>query len=1125
MDLTTAPDAVDLSGFRLWGVELLNWGTFDGAIAKFPVDGRDAWFTGPVGAGKSTVIDALTTLLVPTNRITYNKAAGADKGERKLETYLRGVYSSEADETGTRAKAVALRDTSKVTALLAHFRDAVDGTDVTFCHLYYFTSAGSVEKVFLAADKQVGLEELFAGAGQDIRSVLRLVRRRMTDVGGARDYHREVRKRLGLAHSQALELWFQTVSMKQVENLTTFVRSHMLEPPDETVGKINDLIAHNADLTASAEAIETARRQLSILDPLVVALDEYDQHSGDGNGLLRIRDEVLDRFYERLMIDLVETETATAEANVARHKARRDGLATKMDAADKQITALEKAIENEGGSALNQIDDAIKAGEKDLGERQTRRNGYETRCRQAGLVAAVTFDEFATVRAEARRLLGEAQEMAGNSNLAYDVFSKRQGLSERVEQIERDIRAANASRSNIPARLLDARAMIVEASGIRESDLPFVGELVQVRAEYREWEPAIQRLLSGFGTLLLVPEQLYARVNPVIDRTNLRTKLMSQRVPADMTQRRRHAPGTVPDTVEVADHAMADWVSAELSRAWDYTLADDVQEFMRLSERAVTKSGQIKHGRGRHEKDDRFRLGDRSQYVLGWDNAAKIDAFREEAQALQTQIDGLTKQLDGIEARQRLARQVETATGTLLAEYPDFSSVDVDGMEAILAGLHEQRADMLSESSSLAAMIRQKEGQEDARARLKEQHDAASEEVGRWATKASDLTRNRLDLPEVPPEIDDADQTYLLGLHAISEGKIAAMTVNNNEKVKSETRSQVQRALDNARDRANVRRELAVRKMQEYLGQFKVDQQSMDATMESANDFRALHKRVVDDDLPRFEAEFRRHLSENTIREIAAFNQHLEERRTRIRERVDRINESLVGINYTPDTYIKLEANPSSDQDLAAFRRDLRECIDGTLGSGDDTYTHERFLQVQAIIERFKGRDGRADDDRAWTARVTDVRNWYTFAIVEKDRASDEPVAYYSDSEGKSGGEKEKLAYTVLAAALSYQFGLVPGENRAKTFRFIALDEAFARGTDVSTRFALELFKTMGLQLLIVTPLQKKEAIAPYVHRVAIINRDDKKRSIFMFIPIEDYIAKVDAARRTADALTGAGTA
>ena len=313
--------------------------------------------------------------------------------------------------------------------------------------------------------------------------------------------------------------------------------------------------------------------------------------------------------------------------------------------------------------------------------------------------------------------------------------------------------------------------------------------------------------------------------------------------------------------------------------------------------------------------------------------------------------------------------------------------------------------------------------------------------------------------------------------------------------------------------------------MEQFKLRFSQDAMAMDAAMESANDFRALHQKLTDDDLPRFEAEFRRQLSENTLREVAGFNQHLEERRSRIKDRVDRINESLLRIDYTRDTYIALEPTQNPDPDIAAFRRDLKECIDGTLGGGQGAYTRERFEQVKAIVERFHGRDTRAEEDRTWTARVTDVRNWFLFAIVERNRDTGETVAYYSDSEGKSGGEKEKLAYTVLAAALSYQFGLVPGDPRPKTFRFVALDEAFARGSDTSTQFALQLFKTMGLQLLIVTPLQKKEVIAPYVQRVALITRMSDYRSRSLFMKVEEYRERLEAnkqgAREPEDAVVG----
>ena len=53
-------------------------------------------------------------------------------------------------------------------------------------------------------------------------------------------------------------------------------------------------------------------------------------------------------------------------------------------------------------------------------------------------------------------------------------------------------------------------------------------------------------------------------------------------------------------------------------------------EFRRLP-RAITKAGQIKGSGGRHEKDDRFRIDDRSRYVLGWSNQRKLDALLDQA--------------------------------------------------------------------------------------------------------------------------------------------------------------------------------------------------------------------------------------------------------------------------------------------------------------------------------------------------------------------------------------------------------------------------------------------------------------------------------------------------------------
>ena len=98
------------SGFRLDRLEVYNWGTFDDRVWAFEPDGRNSLLTGDIGSGKSTIVDAITTLLLPANRISYNKAAGAETRERSLRSYVLGYYKSERNEVTGTTRPVALRD-------------------------------------------------------------------------------------------------------------------------------------------------------------------------------------------------------------------------------------------------------------------------------------------------------------------------------------------------------------------------------------------------------------------------------------------------------------------------------------------------------------------------------------------------------------------------------------------------------------------------------------------------------------------------------------------------------------------------------------------------------------------------------------------------------------------------------------------------------------------------------------------------------------------------------------------------------------------------------------------------------------------------------------------------------
>jgi uncharacterized protein YPO0396 len=74
----------------------------------------------------------------------------------------------------------------------------------------------------------------------------------------------------------------------------------------------------------------------------------------------------------------------------------------------------------------------------------------------------------------------------------------------------------------------------------------------------------------------------------------------------------------------------------------------------------------------------------------------------------------------------------------------------------------------------------------------------------------------------------------------------------------------------------------------------------------------------------------------------------------------------------------------------------------------------------------------------------------------------------------------------------------------------VVIDEAFGRGSDDSTRYGLELFGTLDLQLLIVTPLQKIAVIEEYISAVHFVHNDAGANSMVQTLTIDEYRERRD---------------
>ncbi|MEA3410162.1 MAG: ATP-binding protein [Pseudomonadota bacterium] len=1102
----SADDAA--TGFRLHRFEVFNWGTFDRRVWQIEPGGRNSLLTGDIGSGKSTLVDAVTTLLVPHQRIVYNKAAGAEGRERNLGSYVRGEFKSEQDQDTQSARAVALRDESSYSVLLGVFHNAGFDQKATLAQVFWFRPGQHTpEKFFVFAERPLGIKDDFSGFGDDILALKKRLRRRpgVQVFDHFKDYATRFRHLFGIQQEKALELFYQTVSMKSVGNLTDFVRNHMLERFD-VESRIEALRRAFENLNRAHQAVVKAREQIERLRPLV----------GDGNrhaelvaGIERLTGcrDALEPWFAGHRVRLSDRLIARLERDTEVLGRRLETLQQEIRELRIRQDGLRLAIDDSGGRRLRDIDLEIAR----LDDERRRRHEQQGRYRDhAGALGMdVPKDEPAFVdaagQAAGRRdaLEAESRDLeARRTDLAVEL----RGLKDRGTELEDELESLRSRRSNIPRRSLEMRARLAEDLGLGEEALPFVGELLQVDGDELRWEGAIERLLHNFGLSLLVPEAHYAAVSRYVDQTRLRGRLVYYRVRDEQRRASGGEPKALYRKLRIRpDSAFYPWLESWLAGNFEHVCCERLQDFHRLP-KAVTLQGQIKTGGRRHEKDDRHDIHDRSRYVLGWSNEDKV-------RALERQLDevaGKIRQCAG--ASITLGRRIEACVRLRdhardLLNVQHYREIHWQEVAAAIQTLQDEKRRIEESSDALHGLRAQLRIVEGGIQKKRDIVDERHREAGRLEDR---LERARTERVEAAAHFDawprdgrEAASATLDELHARFP-ETSELTLQNLDKQQSLLRRHIQVDIDkNAKGRDRVRDRL-ISAMQDYKRDYKPETQEVDAAVEALPEYAAMLSDLEGEGLPRHEARFRKMLREETIQGVAMFQARLDREQREIGDKIATINRSLREIEYSPGTYVRLRQDRTQDPEIRDFQSQLRQVLSGALDE-EDLYTEAKFLQVKAVIDRFNGREGLVDLDRRWTRKVTDVRNWFAYSASERYREDDQEKEFYSDTAGKSGGQKEKLAYTILASALAYQFGLEWGETRSRSFRFVVIDEAFGRGSDESTRYALKLFEKLDLQLLIVTPLQKIHVIEEYINAVHFVHNEGGHDSIIRNLSVEEY--------------------
>lgn len=1080
-------------GFRLQALEVCNWGTFDstapstcGRVYSLRPEGQTALLIGQNGSGKSTLVDALLTLLVQPPVRNYNVAAGALKRERTERTYIQGAYGRFSREEDNRADVQYLRPSGRhYSILLACFRNAQTGRALTIAQVLYLDGEGQPKKIYCLAPAERSIAADCAGLTGSEKLKQQMQRRGFRVTTTWQEFHEWFRKATGV-QPKAMDMFNQTVAVKDIQRLNDFIRKHMLEakPWGE---KVDRLLRHFAELSDAHQALLRVRKQFELLEPIAELGAVYRAQAEQLERTVRLLGAA-DSFFRQKTVDLFTPACEARQEELRQVREQKQRISEELGSVRDQCRRLQNEIEQAGGERLRTIPLLIRNHEAEAKAKREADRRFHEALRSAGLDISISEPaELSPIRERLPQLLaGLEHELADQAARHTDLVVQRADLIRALREHEHELNALQRRQGNLPESLAEMRRQFCEELRLPEKELPFAAELMSVHPDARAWECSIEMVLRSFALSLLVPERHYALVSNYFNHTRLKDghgrgqRLVYLRVGA----RSKPSSGPAPHPqsllrkLDFRDGSpLLPWVKAELEERFDYRCCDTMEEFQQSPGPAMTRERHIKsRGGTRHEKDDRDRISDPRYFVLGWDNRQKQRRLAEEIRRLQSSHEKCDAQVVRTEAQLQLLRERKTAAQQAL-EVTEFAAIDYRSHEHEIASLKLEKQ-ALEDGSDAVRLLKQRLAQQQAREQALqatlERLVGDEREHENWIGQAQRLMENAR--TELERRRLEGTLQRELPVHADLDAQFTDAPLTVDDLVPRE--AEFIKSLGAERDRRQKELEPVQTQLTTVMGRFLTkfpeERPDLAPSVLYLDGFVGLLDHIRNEDLPQHEQRFKQRLNEKVTHEIGLLNGALQTERSEIEDRIDMLNASLRQLEYRPGTHMRLEARAVRDREVAEFRNALAECLAGTF-EGSLEADEARYLQIEKLIARLR-------DEELWRNKVTDVRRWFDFAARELDDATGQERGYYEDSTGQSGGEKAKLAFTILVAAIAYQYDIEPGQSPSDRFHFVVVDEMFSKVDDQHAEYALQLFEKFGLQLLIVAPLDAKARVTePYV--------------------------------------------
>ncbi len=1110
------------AGYRLSYMEIFNWGTFNNRVYRIAPEGNNSLLTGANASGKSTLIDALLTLLVPAKKDRfYNQSSGNErKGDRTEETYVLGNYGNIQAEGDATTRTQQLRDKGTYSVLLASFANNHNQV-VTLFQVRWFVN-GELKCSYGISSKPLTIRGDFSGfngSKGDWKKTLEkhyndnVPKKQIDFFDTIKDYKDRIISAFGLRSDKALTLFNQIVGVKVLNDLDEFIRNNMLEQRDAESEYIR-LNESFATLMEAKTTIEKVKEQIAQLKPIDEKAKRIEEITNALEELKNTR-ELAVFWFAKKNVELADAKIAELNEKLRVLNEELEKLNEEKKQLTGKVIELGTAIENDDvGKQIKDLDKEIRGLSATKQMRQTKLTNYNKKVVEVGLAGNPTEQVFIENRETARKEKINCQKSLDEKNEELRLAKNRgDKLKEEIDENLKTLQILQKNKNNISGREAEIRDEILQAVGAKAIEIPFIGELICVKEGERDWENSIEKILHNFALRLIVPNDYYKAVNEYVNSHNLRGRIVYHRYEetSSMREFQNSSNFSLLNKLEFnMESPYRTWVEDKIFDHYNYACVLDLEDFYRYKEKAVTIEGLIKSTHNKHEKDDRPHTSNRENYVLGWDNKKKIASIRTMVKNLQELQKQNKEDIRHIEAEAKVIDNRRLCFHDIFENFTKFEEINWEDPARIIQEKEEKKKKLEDTNNKVKELEKQLKGVQEALSKLEEKTIVAKNGEIFQIEKVElvNATKRLKENKHIFESFGDIDTSEF-------EMRNKVWLDVNYDSIELK-RNALQADINKQEGKKNSEKTIVEREVASLIMKFKnppenitqrfKDWRSDVHALPEANsinligEYQKLYERLVNEDIVRHEKKFDAYLQETVINKVSDFRMFFNNWERSIKNTIQMLNLSLSEIDFstTPTTYIQLVNSKRINTDIADFRRVLENAIPNIHemnSSVDGKRTHFE-KKIQPLMELLK--------NEQWRKKVMDVRNWYSYRAEEFYKETGQKFKTYESMGQLSGGEKAQLTYTILGSAIAYQFGLTKDGLQAKSLRFIAIDEAFKAQDEDKARYLISLCKQLNLQLLVVTPSDNIHIVENDISFVHYVERNGNESRLFD-MPIEIF--------------------